>query len=77
MRKREVPVKDIETGETWRSVTAAAATLGVAIPTITQAIRLHRPCKGRWLAYDVETRYCDCCGKAGRQILRPNYGLAA
>lgn len=76
MRRREVPVKDIETGETWPSVTAVAAMLQVAVPTITQAIRAHRSCKGRWLAYDVEYRYCDCCGQGGRQILRPHYGLA-
>lgn len=59
--RRTVPVKDIETGETWPSVKAAAEALDVAPPNVTQAIQKHRAVRGHWLAYATGEAYCRCC----------------
>lgn len=77
MRKNAYPVRDMETGEDWPSVNAAAKALGVNPNAVRTAILNHWACRGRYLVFDVVDAYCACCReklesnlvKAGRSDL--------
>ncbi len=70
------PVRDLDTGETWPSVNAAAKAIGVGGPTLHEAIKNHWKSGGRYLVYDTQDAYCACCKAkiAERRKLGPNFG---
>lgn len=61
MRKRNVPVIDVEIRERFSSLTAAANALGVAVASLSEAVSARRPCKGRRFEYDLPVARCACC----------------
>jgi hypothetical protein len=76
---RTVPVKDIETGETWSSLADAARALDRTVQAVSQAIIRHGSVAGRHLAYETDEVYCDCCRAKveRRKTLRLNYASIA
>ena len=58
--RRTTPVLDIQTGETWQSLTEAARRLGRSPGSVTNAIRRRGTVAGRHLAY-LSDAQCDCC----------------
>lgn len=61
MKRNAVPVRDMHTGQTWSTVSACAAELGVSHNGLKDAIRNHRACAGRWIVLDQPDAYCACC----------------
>ena len=58
--RRTTPVRDIQTGETWQSLTEAARRLGRSPGSVTNAIRRQGTVAGRHLAYFSDS-HCGCC----------------
>lgn len=61
MKRNAYPVRDLDTGDTWPSVHAAARAIGANEASLREAIEQHRACKGRFLVLDSEDAYCACC----------------
>jgi hypothetical protein len=51
----------MHSGETWPSVNQAAKALGVAAPSMNEAIKNHWKCAGHDLVFDTPDTYCVCC----------------
>jgi hypothetical protein len=70
------PVRDMDTGETWPSVNAAAKGIGVHEMSLREAIENHRACKNRTLVYDTQDAYCVCCkAKIAEKVDRQKLGV--
>lgn len=61
MKRNAVPVRDMDTGDAWPTMQAAAEAIGAHITSLREAIENHRPCKGRFLVLDQADAYCPCC----------------
>ncbi len=76
MARNAYPVRDIDSGETWPSVRAAAKGIGVHEMTLREAIENHWKSAGRGLVYDTQDVYCVCCkAKIAEKVDRQKLGV--